>query len=352
MNTRLRRLAGLFSVGISALLVAACGASGDAMAGQDAARESMSVATYPGLFLGMPLYAAQSEGFFEQRGLDVELVTVAGGPNQAAAVSSGSLDAFSFTVNSILALRAQGEDFRAIVNNQPRSQNLVFGSKELVEACGTARDPYPAPIACLKGRTVGVPQLGGDIYWVLRSLLEDAGLAIEDVDLVAVGASSNLPNAFQAKTIDYAVGVQPAPAMLDQSLDLTATLLDLSDDDVGDTFSPWVGQSFFALQSELERSPEKFELFQAAIGDATTWLQDPANTEKVSKLIQKELGVDAATANYLADSKVGIFDTRMSCEGIEKVSKWAVSTGQVKESDALPCAELVWSGATDLLVDK
>jgi NitT/TauT family transport system substrate-binding protein len=342
-----RALAALAPAVIGALALSACSSTPEGAGTGAGGAEvlDISVATYPGLFLGMPVYAASDKGFFTKHGLNAELVPVAGGPNQVSAVASGSLDIFSYTVNSIMALRAQGQDFRMVVNNQPKSMNVVIGSKDVIDQCATATDPYPNQIKCMAGHTVGVPQLGGDIYWVLRSLMEDAGLSIEDVELVAVGASSNLPAAFQSGNVEFAVGVEPAPATLNGSLGRTTTLLDLSSDEVGSTFDPWVGQSFYATKSALDANPAKYERFRDAIAEATLWLQDPENSEEVAALAVKHLGIDQAAAQHLATKKVNIFADKLTCDGVDKVGRWAATTGQLKETDVISCTDLVWDKA-------
>ena len=54
------------------------------------------IAVYPGLFLELPVYVAEKTGIFSRNGIKSDIVLVSGGPNQAAAVASGDLDAFAF----------------------------------------------------------------------------------------------------------------------------------------------------------------------------------------------------------------------------------------------------------------
>lgn len=342
-----------FAAAGSLLLASACGSSDDGQkASADSGAQKIGVAVYPGLFLELPVYAAQSAGIFEKNGLDADIVVIAGGPNQAAAVSSGDMDTFVFPVNSVLPLRAKGQKFSAVVNDQGPAIYSVIGDKDAVAKCPTAKDPYPGPLKCLKGQPVGVAQLGGDSFVVFMTMLKDAGLAQKDLKLVAVGASSNLANAFKAGQIKFAIGTEPAPTMLEHSLDLTTSLVDLDGDDVGDTFNPWVGETFWALDSNLEKNPEKFKRLKDSITQAIAWIQDPANKDKVQSIMQKDMGFDEKTAAALTENKLGMFSAQMSCQGVENARKFAITTGALDSGNTETCEDITWSGAHDILVKK
>lgn len=334
------------------LFTSACGTSGESVQANGEASKKMSIAAYPGLFLGLPIYAAQSAGTFTNNGIEPDIVQIAGGPNQAAALSSGDIDTFVFPVNAVLPLREKGQPFKAIVNAQGPAIYTIFGETKAVTDCPTAKDPYPGPLKCLKGQPVGVAQLGGDSFMVLMAMLKDAGLTQSDLNLVAVGASSNLTNAFKAGQIKFAIGVEPAPAMLDSSMGLTTTLVSLAGKDVGETFSPWVGETFWAAEAALKEDPDKFQRFKKAISEAITWLQDPANKDKVVELMQKELNLDEKTARSLADNQLEMFTAQISCPGVEKARAFAISTDALKADNKETCSDITWDGAHDLLVKK
>jgi ABC-type nitrate/sulfonate/bicarbonate transport system substrate-binding protein len=320
--------------------------------GKATGAKKFGIAVYPGLFLELPVYAAKSAGIFAKNGLDAELVLIAGGPNQAAAVTSGDMDAFAFPVNSVLPLRAKGQVFTAIVNLQGPAIYTVIGATDAVAKCTNARDPYPGPLKCLKGQSVGVAQLGGDSFVVFMAMLKDAGLAQKDLNLVSVGASSNLANAFKAGQIKFAIGVEPAPAVLETSLGLTTTLVSLSGKDVGDTFNPWVGETFWGFHSAMQKDPEKFTRFKNSIIEAIKWMKDPQNKDKVQAIMQKDMGFDEKTARFLADKQLNTFSASMDCNGFNKAKAFAVATGALAADNKETCKDVMWSGSQDLLVNK
>jgi ABC-type nitrate/sulfonate/bicarbonate transport system substrate-binding protein len=333
---------------VGALLLTPAYAQDTAKAGA----KKFGIAVYPGLFLELPVYAAKSAGIFAKNGIEPDLVLIAGGPNQAAAVTSGDMDAFAFPVNSVLPLRAKGQVFTGIVNLQGPAIYTVFGATDAVNKCPNARDPYPGPLKCLKGQSVGVAQLGGDSFVVFMAMLKDAGLAQKDLNLVSVGASSNLANAFKAGQIKFAIGVEPAPAVLETSLGLTTTLISLAGKDVGDTFSPWVGETFWGFQTAMQKDPEKFTRFKHSIIEAIKWLQDPRNKDKVQAIMQKDMGFDEKTARSLADKQLDTFSATMDCKGFNKAKAFAISTGALPADNKETCKDVMWSGSQDLLVNK
>lgn len=346
-NRGAQMLATLVAVG--ALLL---GFTSAALSQAPAASKKFVVAVYPGLFLELPVYAAKSAGIFAKNGLDAEIVLIAGGPNQAAAVTSGDADAFAFPVNSILPLRSKGQMFAGIVNLQGPAIYTVFGETDAVAKCPTARDPYPGPMKCLKGQTAGVAQLGGDSFVVFMTMLKDAGLEQKDLNLVAVGASSNLATAFRAGRIKFAIGVEPAPTMLESSLGLTVPLVSLMGKDVSGSFSPWVGETFWGFQTMMKKDPDKFMRFKNSIVEAIKWIHDPSNRAKVQAIMQKDMGFDEKTARSLAEKQLGTFSSTMDCKGFDKAKAFAVTTGALSAESKETCKDVMWSGSQDLLENK
>jgi len=327
-------------------------ASAQNTVGKAIGAKKFGVAVYPGLFLELPVYAARSSGIFAKNGIEADIVLISGGPNQAAAVTSGDMDAFAFPVNSVLPLRAKGQMFTGIVNLQGPAIYTVIGETDAVAKCPTAREPYPGPLKCLKGQSVGVAQLGGDSFVVFMTMLKDAGLAQKDLNLVAVGASSNLANAFKAGQIKFAIGVEPAPTVLEVSLGLTTTLVSLAGKGVGETFTPWVGETFWGFQSAMQKDPEKFTRFKNSIVESIKWIQDPSNKDKVQAIMQKDMGFDEKTARSLADKQLSTFSSSMDCNGFNKAKAFAVTTGALAVDNKETCKDVMWTGSQDLLVNK
>lgn len=314
--------------------------------------KKFGIAVYPGLFLELPVYVAKSAGIFTKHGLAADIVLISGGPNQAAAVTSGDLDVFAFPVNSVLPLRAKGQMFTGVVNLQNPAIYTVFGQKDAVAKCPSAREPYPAPMKCLKGQSVGVAQLGGDSFVVFMTMLKDAGLTQRDLDLVAVGASSNLANAFKAGQIKFAIGVEPAPTMLESSLGLTTTLVSLASKEMSGTFAPWVGETFWGFQSAISKDPDKYMRFKNSIVEAIKWLQEPGNRDKVQAIMQKDMGFDEKTARSLAEKELGTFSSTMNCKGFDKAKAFAIATGALPADNKDTCKDVMWSGGQDLLENR
>ena len=111
-------------------------------------------------------FVAKEKGFFQQEGLDVELVRFTNSGEGLTAVKSGKLDIGSFGTSAPLAFIAKGADF------------TIFGG-QMGEGHGLIAKPDKAErfkdLKNFKGATIGAVRLAtGDV--VFRAALHEAGI--------------------------------------------------------------------------------------------------------------------------------------------------------------------------------
>ena len=150
----------------------------------------LGFSTWPGW---LPWQVTEEMGFFEEAGVEVELVWFEGYLDSINAFAAGQLDGNSQTLSDTLLSVAAGSDQRIVLTND----NSTGNDQIIVDASITA-------IPDLVGKEIGV-EAGVVDHFLLALGLEQEGLTLDDVTIVNLetGAAAS---AFAAGQMD-AVGV-------------------------------------------------------------------------------------------------------------------------------------------------
>ena len=149
----------------------------------------------------LPLKMAQSKGFYQKEGLEVEIILVTGSLG-VPAVLGNSVD-FSTASGSILAAAARGVPVKlvSIITTKP--------TFDLIS------DPKIQSFPQLKGKLVAITTRGGTFEHITRLILERNGLNPDkDVTILALGRQDELYLALKAGKISAAIFSPPRSLML------------------------------------------------------------------------------------------------------------------------------------------
>lgn len=147
-----------------------------------------------GNHLGCALYfIAQEEGYFNDYGLDVELVMLDDSAKGMAAVQAGQLDGGSFGATATFSLIAQGQDLK-IFGGQMHEGSGIITLPENAEAYSDFKN--------YKDKTIGLVRMStGDV--IFRSALIRAGLKLgEDVKVVELDSAASVMEAVKKGEVD------------------------------------------------------------------------------------------------------------------------------------------------------
>ena len=166
-----------------------------ALAAAQAWAAPLQVIVFPGGF-NWPLWVAQEKGFFADAGLEVKITPTPGSVFQMQNLAAGKFDiAFSNYDNVVAYMEGQGEaplpqppDFFVFMAAQ-------YGAVRLVA------NPEIKTIADLKGKSLAVDAATTGYAFVLRKMLQQAGLGDGDYTLETVGGTGQRAEALmQNKT--------------------------------------------------------------------------------------------------------------------------------------------------------
>ena len=154
-----------------------------------------------------PLFVGLDKGFFQAEGIKVEPVWFKSAQPIAVALASGDIDIGATGLTAgLYNAAAQGTKI-AVVADKGREwpgykltalmvdSNLSkAGVKDLVQ---------------LKGKRIGITQMGSTFHYMLGNLLEKKGMSLKEVKLVPLGGLNTMRDAVVTHQIDAAFVVQP-----------------------------------------------------------------------------------------------------------------------------------------------
>ncbi|MFZ5818638.1 MAG: ABC transporter substrate-binding protein [Chloroflexota bacterium] len=280
----MKQLRILFVITLAALIAAACGPAagsveappgGEAEAAptvQGEAEESpateapaaesvaVKVAVLP-IIDALPLYVAQGQGFFEKRGVSVELVPVASAPERVQLEASGQVDATINETLGVMQFNKEGVQMQVVRYALRPAQG--YGHFFIL---ASAQSGITAPEG-LKSVEIGVSQ-GTVIEYVTERLLQDAGLGADQIKTIPVPKIPDRMSLLASGELAAATLPDPLGALAVQSG--AVIVLD-------DSAHPEYGFSVYSFRKEfIDAHPQAVSGFLAAIEEAMTLINaDP-----------------------------------------------------------------------------
>lgn len=218
MNSWSRRLS-LVASAILVLILSACGST--PATGNGSSTEKIHLSIMVGGVskqIYLPNELTKQLGYFDQEGLDVTLIDQASGVSSENAVLSGQVDAGSGGYNHTIELQAAGKNIECVVQ-------LAIAPGEAVVVSTKAASQIHS-ISDLKGKNLGVTELGGSTQTLTTILLHNAGIAPDQVHFVSVGAGNTFIAALKQGRIDAGMTTEPTISRVVSSGDGTV-LVDL-----------------------------------------------------------------------------------------------------------------------------
>ena len=210
MNSWKRR-AGLVAGIILAVILSACGSTntGTSTGGST----PTATVTHLSIMVGglskqiyLPNELAQKLGYFTQQGLNVTLIDEASGQSAETELLANQVDAGSGSYNHTIELQAAGKQIECVVQ-----LDIAPGEAEMVSAKEAGQ---VHSFADLKGKNLGVTELGSGTHTLSIALLHKAGLRPDQAHFVPVGAGDTFIAAMQQGKIDAGMTTEPTISRL------------------------------------------------------------------------------------------------------------------------------------------
>ena len=282
-----------------------------------ATKVSFGNPTTPPNLIHIPPWVAKEQGFFAEEGLDVELVTFEGGVYAIRNVVSGATDVGTGAGASVAVSVARKAGIKVIHGMTPR-----FGSTM------TVRSTLIKNLQDLKGKKLGVQEVGGFADILTRMVLRKANIKPEEVTFVAI-ASADVPP-LVAGAIDTAilhVDQMILARQKDPTLHPLVKFWELEPDQL---FSIVVAQ-----EKKIAENPAKFSAIARALMKATRFMY--ANKARTVEIGMKyaQIPRDVAELAYdeLAKGRVWAQNDGVSRQKVEYTINRMVQVGNIKPEE-------------------
>lgn len=267
-----------FILGYAALAAAA--ASGC----KGGAGDSTDVIKYVGLKVYDPVYIAMDNGFFDEQGIEVEIVdTVAGGATAVQMVASGDVNGGLLSNMALCNARSAGLPVIGVADIQSAFE------EHPLEEFFVRKDSGIKSIEDLRGKKIAINLVKSSFHYTWLMALANANMTEEDVQFVNLSFDQQ-QGALERGDVD-AIGLMAPYAPMARQSDELMPLFDATD-----IFGERQFCEIFLNSVWAEENPDKATRFVAGIAKAAEWTAD--HQEEAKQIISGYTGI---SVEYIDD---------------------------------------------------
>ena len=226
-----------------------------------------------------PMYAAISQDFFKEEGIEIDLSTGQGADKTMQQVLSNAVDIGFSGPEQVIYIYNQNRADYPVIFAQLTQKDGAF----LVSRNANANFNWES----LKGKTLIGGRPGGVPEMALEYVLRNHGIdPTRDIELITNLAFTATAGAFKGGTGDYVSLFEPTASLMkkDNSGHIVAS--------IGASAGTIPYTCFYATQSYIEKNPEIVEKFTRAIYNGQKWVNSHTDAEVVSSIKSYFPGAD------------------------------------------------------------
>jgi NitT/TauT family transport system substrate-binding protein len=304
----------------AALAVAAAATAAIATASGAAAQDTKVSFGMPGVppaFVSVLQYTARDAGFFKKYGLDVTLREFDSGASAARAVQSGDID-ISLSPTPVII---------NMISNAGVNMVAIYGMENNDYVLATT-DPAFKTCAEVKGQGIGVDSINGARSVALHEMIAPCGLKGTDVQEIPL--STNAGAAMVAGQLKIAVLHLDDVPVVEEQMKKKLTFI-TSSKEVNPINHYMV---LVALRDTVAKKRDTMVRLVAADIDATRFIKDPKNWDKVSVMAapsgRSPSVAKAAVEKYLAMDFWPVGNAGLTQKNLDEVVDIQKKTGGIK----------------------
>jgi NitT/TauT family transport system substrate-binding protein len=281
----------------------------------------------------LPVRVAIAKGYCTNYGIKCELQPIPTAALGMQALMAKNIEGAVAALEVWIPAVQKGAKVKAVVNIMSKNLGLMAVGNH-VDAPNAGK-PFPAWVADLKGKKIGVTSRGSGVETGVRFLLDKAGMKAEDVTFVAVGAPNTAYAALVNKQIDYAMSYEPIGTMCDVTKNCKVVWRGDADPQPAEIYATNGGGAGLIMnQAYIDANPHVVEALVKATRDADKFINDPANFEELLKINDAYFKFDIPNGDQLMRALLkrqvqhGIFDPRISRPAVKATVDFMLKTGQ------------------------
>jgi NitT/TauT family transport system substrate-binding protein len=258
------RLVAVGAVALSLAVLGACGGDDEDDGGNASSGPAKITLGLNPLADVAPAFLAQSLGYFEEEGLDVEIKTLGGAEEVTPALEGGAIDIGWSNTATIAAAAGKGLDFKILVGGVESTEERDT-SGLMVKGDSDIREPKD-----LEGKTVGISRRADITDVLLQASLEKLGVDRDKVEIVELqSVFSRGPTALEQGRVDAVFLPEPAVTLVEEQQGARKLFQPLSL-----TIPDAPFNSFYATQEWIDANQEAAEGFVRAIERALKYSEN------------------------------------------------------------------------------
>lgn len=272
-----------------------------------------------------PMYAAISEGFFEEEGIEIELSTGQGADKTMQQLISGSVDIGFSGPEQVMYIYNQGREDYPVVFAQLTQKDGSFLVSREKHSEFSWQD--------IKGKTVIGGRPGGVPEMALEYVLKNENIDKEkDLNLVTNIAFDAVPGAFKGGTGDYAAIFEPTASVIANEINGSVVA------SIGESAGTLPYTCFYTVQSYINENEDLLVRFVKAIQKGQEWVMS---------------NEDATVANSIKDFFPGTDEEVIETvvKNYKKIEAYA-KTPTVSEEDMNRLMDIIESYDSELLTKR
>ncbi len=285
IHGRLRLLLSAAALAAALLLALGCGSS------EKPAAEGpvpLKVAYSPGV-CNAAIFVAYENGYFNEEGLDVEMVQV-DAAHISDAVGSGQVDAFQGMAAKLVQPLENGLPVKAVSGIHTGCQKVLVRGDSPIQS-----------LSDLKGKTIGVPGLADAGTILVKRALHNEGIGVTDKDLEVefrVFDRNDLPQALEKGAVDAITASDPVGPIMVQQSGYRVLLDNAKDVPFADEYCCLA----FVTDKLAKENPKAAASFVRAINRAALWVQQHPREAAQLELDKKYVAGDIDLNTRLIES--------------------------------------------------
>lgn len=270
------------------------------------AQTKLTIMVFQGV-QNLPLFAAQTKGFFGKRGLEVDIKIAPGSDEMRNGLAEGRYQIVHGAVDNAVAMAEVARKDIAVINGGDNGFNELFVQPEI------------ASYADLRGKTVIVDAINTAYAFQLYEMLAQNGLKKGDYAIKVVGATFKRLEAMEDKS--------NSASMLNLPFSIRAKRAGLKSlGSAVKAIGPYQATGGFVMRDWARQNEEILVNYLKAYVEGVRWSLDPANKEQAIRFLMQrlQLAEDAATQAYevATDPAEGLAkDSKLDMEGFRNVLK-------------------------------
>lgn len=341
MTTRLKsRLALTVAALTAAALVAGCGGddetTGSTGAGGDSL-EKVQVMMFPGQSYRLPVIVAQQQGFFAKHGIEISIIAQPNNLQGAQAMVATKSQVGQLSTPTLAQGVENGSPVAFFCGGINVLQTTLFAKNGSSLPSVAEGATWQDVLKALEGKKVGVQTpVGSGLQLLFAAALQEAG--VTDVTYVNVGGGNDVTlAALNNGSVDVAQ-VNPTGTQRFEIDKAGKPLLYVSTGpEAYKTYgSGWTGQT-----SWIKDNPEAAKGFCDAVGEALTWIKDPANADAAAKALADDTKIDPAVAELVIKDVYTDYSTELPQDVLTKTFSAYKTYGITKTDLSTRYADLV-----------